>query len=98
MKSAILDLAQELTGQPDPESAVEEALQAYVLQKIRHYRRIAARLQKKYGMSFEEFSHRLGVELPLSWEHEQDFLLWEEALTNLHYFEGRLRQLEAHAH
>jgi hypothetical protein len=97
MKPAILDLAQELTSQPDPERAVGEALQAYVHQKIRRYRRTAARLQKKYGMSFAEFHRRLGAELPLSWEHERDFLAWEEALTNLRYFEERAHHLQAHA-
>ena len=93
MKPAILKLAQEVTGQPDPESAVGEALKTCLHQKIRRYRRITGRLEKKYGVSFEEFSRRLGTELPLSWEHERDFLSWEEALTNLRYFEERLRQL-----
>lgn len=93
MKSAILELAQELTGQPDPESA--EALQTYLQEKIRRCRRMVARLEKKYKLSFEEFTRRLGGELPLSWEHERDFL--EEALTNLRCFEERAQQLQAHA-
>lgn len=97
MKSTILDLAQELTGQPDPESAVGEALQTYLQEKIRRCRRVIARMEKKYGVSFEEFSRQLGTELPLSWEHERDFLTWEEALTNLRYFEERAHQLQAHA-
>ena len=87
MKPAILELAQELTGQPDPESAMSEVLHAYLQLKIRRCRRLIARLERKYGMGFEEFARRLGVELPLSWEHERDFLAWEEALTNLRYFQ-----------
>jgi len=96
MRAALLDLAQEVTGRPDPDSAVEEALCAYLRQKIRYYRAIKARLERKYGHSFEEFRRRLGADLPLSWEHERDFLAWEEACTNLAYFEERLRQLTAH--
>ncbi|GBC76338.1 hypothetical protein HRbin07_00537 [bacterium HR07] len=96
MKPAILDLAQEVTGQPDPDSAVEEALYTYVRQKIRRYRQTIARLQKKYGISFEEFRERLGTELPLTWEHERDFLTWEEALTNIRYFEEHLCRLRTH--
>lgn len=96
MKDSLLDIAQAVTGQPDPSRAIEEALQSYVQQKIRRYRRLVARLHRKYGISFEEFQRRLGTELPLSWEHEQDFLSWEEALTNLAYFEKCLHQLRAH--
>ena len=97
MKPAILELAQELTGQPNPESAVSEALHAYLQQKIRRCRQTIARLQRKYGMSFEDFARRLGTELTLSWEHERDFLAWEEALTNLRYFQEQAQQLHAHA-
>jgi hypothetical protein len=97
MKPAILELAQELTGQPDPESAMSEVLHAYLQLKIRRCRRLIARLERKYGMGFEEFERRLGVELPLSWEHERDFLAWEEALTNLRYFQEQAQQLHAHA-
>lgn len=96
MKSAIFALAQEVTGQPDPETAVGEVLQTYLQQKMRRCRRTIARLEKKYGLTFEGFTQRLGRELPLSWEHEQDFLAWEEALTNLRYFEEHLSQLNAH--
>lgn len=96
MNPAILDLAQEVTGQPNPESAVGEALKTYLQQKIRHYRRVVARLEKKYGMSFEEFSRQLGTKLALCWEHEQDFLRWEEALTNLRYFQEQAQRLQPH--
>jgi hypothetical protein len=97
MKPALLELAQEVTGQPNPESAVQEALKTYLRQKIQRYRHVVARLERKYGLSFEEFSRQLGTELPLSWRYERDFLTWEEALTNLRYFEERAHHLQAHA-
>ena len=90
-------LAQEVTGRADPTEALEETLRSYVEQKLSHYRQEVSRLEHKYALSFEAFTERLGKDLPLTWEHEQDYMAWEEALTNLEYFEKITSQLKVHA-
>ena len=90
-------LAQEVTGRDDPAEALEETLWTYVDQKLSHYQQEAARLEHKYGLGFEAFARRLGKELPLTWEHEQDYMAWEEAVSNLGYFEKVVSQLRVHA-
>lgn len=89
-------LAQEITGKDKPEEAVGAALKCYLEQKIKEYQEVVKRLEQKYGMSFEVFSAKLGQELSLSWEHEQDFMAWEEAITNLRYFQQTMEQLKAY--
>ncbi len=90
-------LAQEVTGRTDPTEALEETLRTYVEQKLSHYQQEVARLEHKYALSFEAFAQRLAKDLPLTWEHEQDYMAWEEALTNLEYFEKITSQLKVHA-
>lgn len=90
-------LAQEATGRADPAAALEETVRSYIEQKLAHYRQEISRLEHKYGLAFEAFSKRLGKDLPLSWEHEQDYAAWEEAVTNLEYFEGIASRLKVHA-
>ncbi|MBI1743486.1 hypothetical protein HYR54_10540 [Candidatus Acetothermia bacterium] len=90
-------LAQEATGRDDPAEALEETLRSYVEQKLSQYRQEADRLKHKYGLTFEAFSKKLGKEFPLNWEHEQDYMAWEEAVTNIAYFEKIASQLKVHA-
>lgn len=90
-------LAQEITGKDKPEEAFGEALKSYLEQRMKEYQEVVKRLEQKYGMSFEAFSTKLGQELSLSWEHEQEFMAWEEAVTNLRYFQEAIEQLRAHA-
>jgi hypothetical protein len=90
-------LAQEVTGRADPTEALEETLRTYVEQKLGHYQQEVSRLEHKYALSFEAFTHSLGKDLSLTWEHEQDYMTWEEALTNLEYFEKIASQLRVHA-
>jgi DNA-binding transcriptional MocR family regulator len=90
-------LALEATGKDNPAEAFEEALRSYVEQKLSHYQKEIERLRHKYGRSWAAFTERLGKEFPLDWEHEQDFMAWEEAATNLEYFEKIAAQLKIHA-
>ena len=90
-------LAQEITGRNDPTEALEEALRSYVEERLSRYRITISRLENKYGLTYETFRQKLSKELPLSWEHEQDYMSWEEALTNLEYFERIASQLTVHA-
>ena len=90
-------LAQEVTGRADATEALEETLRTYVEQKFSHYQQEVSRLEHKYVLNFEAFAQKLGKDLPLTWEHEQDYMAWEEALTNLEYFEKITSQLKVHA-
>jgi len=90
-------LAQEIMGKQNPEEAFGAALKSYLEQRIAEYQEVVRRLEQKYGMNFEEFSKKLGQELPLSWEHEKDYMDWEEAVTNLQYFQEAAEQLKTYA-
>lgn len=94
-----LDMAElvcEVTGKETPEEAFEETLRGYLQQKILEYRATIQKLRRKYRMSFEAFKERLGVDLELTWEHEKDYMAWEEAVTNLNYFQEIYPRFEAH--
>ena len=88
-------LALEATGKDNPTEAFEETLRTYVEQKLSQYEKENEQLRHKYGLTFDGFSKKLGKEFPLDWEHEQDYMAWEEAKTNLEYFENITLQLKA---
>jgi hypothetical protein len=90
-------LAQEVTGRDNPQEAIEETLRAYIELKLQDYQREILRLEQKYGVDYGTYVGKLDEELPLTWEHEQDCLAWEEAVTNLAYFEEMNQRLVAHA-
>lgn len=90
-------LALEATGKDNPTEAFEETLRTYVEQKLSQYQKESERLRHKYGLTFEAFSKKLGKDFPLDWEHEQDYMTWEEVKTNLEYFENIAAQLKVHA-
>ena len=90
-------LAQEVTGRDDPLEALEETLRSYIEQKLSHYRQDILRLEQKYGLTFDAFVQKLDQELPLTWEYEQDYMAWEEALTHLEDMQTLSRKLAVHA-
>lgn len=90
-------LATEVTGEEQPEKAFSLTLESFLRRKMDQYRGTIDRLYAKYGLSFDAFTEKLGDELSLTWEHERDFMAWEEAVTNLPYFEKKLEQLKAYA-
>lgn len=95
-ESELTKLAQEVTGRDNPEEALEVALRSYLERKIDDYQQDIQDLEAKYGMNFEEFKERLGKELDLSWQHERDFMRWEEAVTNLNHFHQLLDRLKTY--
>jgi translation initiation factor 2 alpha subunit (eIF-2alpha) len=97
MREQILNLAQEVTGAQNVDKAVTIALESYLEQKIAEYKQVAKGLIEKYGVGFSEFKEMLGTQLALTWEHEKDYMDWEEAVTNLEYFESTLERLKAYA-
>jgi hypothetical protein len=96
-EAQLKQLAQEITGRDDPRVALEEILQSYMAQKLGHYQQEILRLERKYSLTYDAFVRQLGQELPLTWEHEQDYMAWEEALTHLEYLQNLSRKLTVHA-
>ncbi|MFQ6117521.1 MAG: hypothetical protein ACE5LQ_04570 [Candidatus Bipolaricaulia bacterium] len=97
IEQELTELAQEITGKERPEEALSTVLKAYLEQQIERYQKVIHGLEQKHGMSFEEFEKELGLKLPLSWEHEKDYMAWEEAITNLQYFQRIAERLKAYA-
>lgn len=101
IEQELTKLAQEITGKERPEEALSTALKGYLEQQVERYQEVIRELEQKYGMSFEEFEKKLGQGLTLSWEHERDYLCpsfgymaWEEAVTNLQYFQRVAERLK----
>lgn len=97
MTPKILEFAQEITMKDTPEEAVSITLKVFIEQRIKKYKSDIKKFERKYGMSFKEFHKKLGREYDLSWEHEKDYLDWEEATTNLKYFEESSKRLGSYA-
>ena len=96
-ETKLKQLALEITGCDDLTEALEETLRSYVEQRLSHYRRVINQLEDKYGITYEAFGQKLSTVFPLTWEHEQDHMTWEEAVTNIEYFEDLVSQLKVHA-
>ncbi|MFQ6119423.1 MAG: hypothetical protein ACE5KE_06005 [Methanosarcinales archaeon] len=93
MASEIYKIAQEVTHKSTPEKAVSYALTFYIQQKIKEYELKIKILKEKYHTDFEDFKEKLGTKFDLSWEHEKDYMDWEEAITNIKYFKQVLKKL-----
>ena len=76
-------IAQWMTGEDKPLQAIRVALMGYAEQMILFYQPTVQCMEDKCGLAFHAFHMRLGEEIPLSWEHEQDYMQWEAAVTNL---------------
>ncbi len=79
------------TKTPDLETALWKVLSEYVEMKILALKKTTTQLEEKWNMSFDEFSQRsrsktLDKDI-YSWETEQDFWAWEQALTLLEHYE-----------
>jgi len=86
MAEELLKLVEKVTGRPRAEG-LKEVLVSYVDKRICEYKRVIRGFESKYGMSFEEFYEKLGVDFPLDWEHEKDAFDWEAAITELEELE-----------
>ena len=95
-ETKLKQLTMEITGRDDLTEALEETLRSYVEQRLSHYRREINQLEDKYGITYEAFREKLNKLFPLTWEHEQDLMTWEEAVTNIEYFEDLLSQPKVH--
>lgn len=79
------------TQTPDLETALWKVLSEYVDLKIAALNETMAELEQKWQMSFDEFSKRLHAGTldkdSYSWEVEQDFWKWEQAVTLLRHYQ-----------
>ena len=90
-------LAKEATGTESLTEAIEVALRGYVEQKLSQYEATITELEARYGVDFNAFEAKVGNELPLSWENEQAYMTWQEAITNLEHFHEIAAKLKVHA-
>lgn len=86
------ELLTRATRTPDLETALWKVLSEYIDLKLAALHEADAQLEKKWNMSFEEFSRRskegtLGRD-QYSWEVEQDYWTWEETTTLLKHYEA----------
>lgn len=79
------------TKTPDLETALWKVLSEYVEMKTLALKKTISQLEEKWNMSFDEFSQRSRSETLdkdiYSWETEQDFWAWEQAVTLLEHYE-----------
>ena len=84
---ALMKLAQT----PDLEAALWKVLSEYAELKIKSLKEEIERFERKWKMSFDEFSKRCEegtIEADVySWEVESDFWEWEKAVTLLSHYE-----------
>lgn len=78
----------------DVDEALTLVLGEYIVQRISECKADVKKFEEKYGMSFEEYEERLGVDIDLSHEHEMDYALWGALLDELEELEKRLGQLK----
>lgn len=80
------------TQTPDLETALWKVLSEYIELKTEHLNQTIARFEGKWGMSFDEFARRsaegkLAKDI-YSWEVEQDFWQWEQAVTLIKHYQA----------
>lgn len=79
------------TQTPDLETALWKVLSEYIELKTEQLNQAIARFEEKWGMSFDEFARRSAAgklaKDTYSWEVEQDFWQWEQAVTLLEHYQ-----------
>jgi hypothetical protein len=80
------------TQTPDLETALWKVITEYVDMKIAALKENIAQFEQKWNMSFDEFSSRcrdgsLDKDV-YSWDTEQDYWNWEQAVTLLKHYEA----------
>lgn len=81
-----------VTQTSDLETAFWQVFNEYVAMKMAALREANRNYERKWEMTFDEFSRqsRDGVLKadPYSWDVEQDFWDWEQTITLLHHYES----------
>ncbi|MFQ6063313.1 MAG: hypothetical protein ACE5J9_09110, partial [Methanosarcinales archaeon] len=53
-----------------------------------------SKFETKYGMSFEEYKERLGLQYTLSYEHEKDYMNWEASVIEYRFLKLQKNKLD----
>ena len=81
-----------VTQTPDLETAFWQVFNEYVAMKMAALRNANKDYERKWGMTFDEFARQSKddtlKEDAYSWNAEQDFWGWEQAVTLLHHYES----------
>jgi len=85
------ELLTRATQTPDFETALWKMFSEYVELKLAVLDETISSFEKKWGMSFDVFSRKSKdgslQQDPYSWDVEQDYWAWEEAVTLKHHYE-----------
>ncbi len=87
-------LVNTLTDTDDFNEGLRRLLETEIRRRLNRYQLTDRQLQRKYGMTFEEFRERDVVkERGYSWEVESDFCDWEMAVGEVRHLEQRLKEV-----
>lgn len=70
-------------------------LRSEYLRHLGQYRRVDLLMQKKYGITFDEFvSRKIVKEKGYTWEVEKDAMDWETAISGIKTIEQKINELK----
>jgi hypothetical protein len=100
-REQLLELARQITGQADYDAAVGETIKGYIAKKLAEYERAIRRYERKYGMSFTQFTAKLqDKQFVQRLEAEQgivnledDYFEWEGLISEVEYLRRKMQEL-----
>lgn len=85
-----------IPGDADLDTKVRQLLETEYLRRISSFRRTDSALQRKYGMTFDQFiADHMTQRLGYSWEVESDAMEWEIAVDGFESTAHKLTELRA---
>ena len=97
----LLERTQELIrhsvpGNQDMDTKVRQLIKAECMHQLARYRRVDMTLNRKYGLTFEDFlNQHITRKMDYSWEVEKDAMDWETAIGGMETVERKLKELRA---
>jgi len=90
----LIYLVNTLADTDDFNEGLQRLLETEIRRRLNRYQLTDRQLQRKYGMTFEEFCERDVVkERGYSWEVESDYCDWEMAVGEIRHLEQRLKEV-----
>lgn len=94
MLKELIEMAKEATMKKTGEEAVKTLLAEHIKRRIDQCREEVRRYELKYGVSFSQYEKLLGEKIPLTYEHEKDYMRWGALLDEIEELEKMQRKLE----
>jgi hypothetical protein len=92
--SRVLDALSALEPEGDSDTKIAKVVEEALVRRLHHYQYVDRQMQRKYGITFDEFTDRRIVDQRgNSFEAESDFWEWELAVDGIHTMERRLNEL-----